>query len=441
MTTTTILFVDDEPVIRTSFVRELELEGFAVVAVADGAEAISAISTVDAVNQRRFDVVITDLVMPGIDGFGVLKEVKRQSPQTSVIILTGYGDMRSAIDALRLGADDFTLKPCEIEELAFRVRRCLEKQRLVQRLALQNQRLEEEMERRRQVEAEIVASEHRFRLALDASSNGVWDRNLVTGEVYLGENWHLSLGYADKSELLNGNGSFEHLLHPDDRERVLALREAHARGETDRYEVEFRMRNRAGGWQWILSRGQAVARDEQGRALRIIGAHTDVTRLKEAEAELKRAQAELELRVAERTSDLYESNIALKVLLNKREEDRRMLAEQVLANTGQLVEPLLDRLRKSGLSEPQQTLVEILGANINELTSPFANHFSTKLNRLTPAEIQVANLVKLGKRTKEIAEIMHLAPGTISIHRKNIRKKLELTHQKTNLQTMLSINC
>ena len=187
MTTTTILFVDDEPVIRTSFVRELELEGFAVVAVADGAEAISA------VNQRRFDVVITDLVMPGIDGFGVLKEVKRQSPQTSVIILTGYGDMRSAIDALRLGADDFTLKPCEIEELVFRVRRCLEKHSLLQTLALQNQRLEEEMERRRQVEADIVASEHRFRLALDASSNGVWDRNLVTGEVYLGENWHLSL--------------------------------------------------------------------------------------------------------------------------------------------------------------------------------------------------------------------------------------------------------
>jgi len=296
MTTTSILFVDDEPVIRTSFVRELELEGFSVVAVADGAEAIRAVS------QDRFDVVVTDLVMPGLDGFGVLKAVKRQAPQTSVVILTGYGDMRSAIDALRLGADDFTLKPCEIEELVFRIRRCLDKHSLLQELALQNQRLEEEMERRRQ------------------------------------------------------------------------------------------------------------------------------------------AEAELERRVEERTADLYESNIALKVLLNKREEDRRVLAEQVLANSGQLVEPLLDRLRKSGLSEPQQILMEILEANIHELTSPFASHFSSKLNRLTPAEIQVANLVKLGKRTKEIADIMHLAPGTISIHRKNIRKKLELTHQKTNLQTTLSIN-
>jgi DNA-binding CsgD family transcriptional regulator len=72
------------------------------------------------------------------------------------------------------------------------------------------------------------------------------------------------------------------------------------------------------------------------------------------------------------------------------------------------------------------------------LTSPFANTFSTRLTRLTPSEIQIANLVKLGKRTKEIARIMNLSEGTISIHRKNIRKKLRLTHQKTNLQSALS---
>ncbi|NCC62446.1 MAG: LuxR family transcriptional regulator [Verrucomicrobiae bacterium] len=102
--------------------------------------------------------------------------------------------------------------------------------------------------------------------------------------------------------------------------------------------------------------------------------------------------------------------------------------------------PYLDRLKDSSLNEQQQVLVDILRANIDELTSPFATNFSNKLARLTPAEIQIANLIKLGKRTKEIAAIMHLSPGTIGIHRKNIRKKLELTHQKINLQTTLSIN-
>jgi PAS domain S-box-containing protein len=432
-TKTSILFVDDEEIIRRSFTRELQMEHFSVTAVADGSEAISTLQ------DEQFDLVITDLMMPGIDGFGVLKAVKHGTPQTSVIILTGYGDMSAAIDALRLGADDFALKPCAIEELVYRIRRCLEKQRLLQRLAAQNQQLEEEITRRGLIEQQLIESENRFRLALDASSNGVWDRDLRTGEVYFGENWHRTLGYDDTNEIRDFE-SFEKLLHPDDRDKVLALREAHAQGQTTRYEVEFRMRNNSGGWQWMLSRGQAVARDKEGRALRIIGTHTDVTRLKEVEDELKRAHAELEHRVLERTAELSQSNVALTVLLKKREEDKKLLGDQVLANAAHLLTPFLDRLKNSGLTEAQQVLAGILQANLDELTAPFANTFSSKLVRLTPAEIQVANLVKLGKRTKEIADILHLSPGTISIHRKNIRKKLEMTHQKSNLQTMLSLN-
>ena len=429
---TSILFVDDEEIIRRSFTRELQMEQFAVTAVAGGREAISAL------DDGRYDLVITDLMMPDIDGFGVLKAVKERTPQTGVIILTGYGDMRGAIDALRLGADDFALKPCEHEELVYRIRRCLEKQSLLQQLAAQNQQLEEEITRRGLFEQQLIESENRFRLAMDASSNGVWDRNLVTDEVYFGENWHRTMGYDDTNEI-HDFASFEKLLHPDDRDRVLAQREAHTQGQTPRYETEFRMRNTTGGWQWILSRGQVIARDAQGRALRIIGTHTDITRLKEVEDELKQTHAELEQRVLERTAELYQANIALTVLLKKREEDKKIMGDQVLANAVHLMTPFLDRLKDSGLTEPQRVLVGILQANLDELTSPFANTFSTKLVRLTPAEIQVANLVKLGKRTKEIADILHLSPGTISIHRKNIRKKLEMTHQKTNLQTLLSL--
>ena len=289
-----------------------------------------------------------------------------------------------------------------------------------------------------EAQAALDRSEARLQMAQNAGDVGLWDWDAESGEGFWSPALYRNLGLPISTRA--GVRKLLDVVHPEDRERVLALREAHVRGETPRYEAEYRMRNKGGEWQWILSRGQAVARDAEGRALRIIGTHTDITRLKEAEAALKEARNQLEDRVRDRTAELYESNVALKVLLQKREEDKAALTEQVLANTARLIEPFLARLEQSRLSEQQQVLLDILRANITELTSPFASNFSTKLTRLTPAEIQVANLVKLGKRTKEIAEIMNLSPGTISIHRKNIRKKLELTHQKTNLQTMLSIN-
>jgi DNA-binding response OmpR family regulator len=227
VTKTSIFFVDDEALLLTAFTRELRAEHFTITAVGDGSEAVAALRA------ERFDVVITDLMMPGVDGFGVLKAAKELAPQTSVIILTGYGDMRAAIDALRLRADDFTLKPCELEELHFRIGRCLQKRCLLQQLAEQNQQLPEAIACRQQIEAQLLKSETRFRLALEASSNGVWDRNLVSAEVYFGENWHRTLGYEDPREIRN-KLFFENLLHPEGRVRVLTQREAHAQGLTPR---------------------------------------------------------------------------------------------------------------------------------------------------------------------------------------------------------------
>ena len=78
-------------------------------------------------NKASFDLVITDLVMAPMNGNDVLKKSKEINPEMMVIILTGFGDMTSAIDALQLDADDYMLKPCEPEEMYFRVSRCLEK--------------------------------------------------------------------------------------------------------------------------------------------------------------------------------------------------------------------------------------------------------------------------------------------------------------------------
>ena len=116
-----ILLVDDDPLILKGAGRDLETEGYQVSTVESGEKAI------ELLNSKVFDLVITDLVMQEIDGIQVLKKVKELSSDTMVIILTGFGDLNSAIDAIRLDADDYLLKPCEPEEMSFRVSKCLER--------------------------------------------------------------------------------------------------------------------------------------------------------------------------------------------------------------------------------------------------------------------------------------------------------------------------
>jgi len=123
-----ILLVDDDPFILQSIGPALEKDGYSVATAENGEKAI------EMIREKDFDLVLTDLVMDPIDGIGVLKKAKEANPETMVIILTGFGDLISAIEALRLNADDYLLKPCEPEELSFRISNCLEKLQLKRRI-------------------------------------------------------------------------------------------------------------------------------------------------------------------------------------------------------------------------------------------------------------------------------------------------------------------
>jgi DNA-binding CsgD family transcriptional regulator/PAS domain-containing protein len=167
--------------------------------------------------------------------------------------------------------------------------------------------------------------------------------------------------------------------------------------------------------------------------VRVVVSHEDVTPLKLAEEALRERELELELQ----TQKLEETNTALRVLLNAREEDKRVLEEKVLANVKQLITPYLEDLGHSGLNARQKAYLEIVESNLNDIISPFLQQLSSKYLNLTPREIQVATLVKEGKVTKEIAGILNLSTNAVDFHRKNIRKKLGLSNKKANLRTHL----
>jgi DNA-binding NtrC family response regulator len=114
-----LLVVDDDDNIRKAISLSLASKDRNITLAASAEEAI------ELIKKKKFDLVLTDLVMGSLGGIDVLRETKNISPDTTVIVLTGYGDLSSAIDALRLHADDYLLKPCEDAEMSQRVEKCL----------------------------------------------------------------------------------------------------------------------------------------------------------------------------------------------------------------------------------------------------------------------------------------------------------------------------
>jgi DNA-binding CsgD family transcriptional regulator len=135
--------------------------------------------------------------------------------------------------------------------------------------------------------------------------------------------------------------------------------------------------------------------------------------------------------------NLGEANTALKVLLRHREEDKIELEERVLLNVKELVLPYVEALKRTGLDAKQITYVGIVESHLNNIVSPFLRRLSSKYLGLTPREIQVANLIKEGKTTKEIAELWNVSARAVEFHRDNIRTKLGLKNKKANLRTYL----
>jgi DNA-binding CsgD family transcriptional regulator len=124
--------------------------------------------------------------------------------------------------------------------------------------------------------------------------------------------------------------------------------------------------------------------------------------------------------------------------LEKRNEDKVEIEERLLLNINEMILPYLEKLRKSRSNELQQSYADILESNLKEITSPFYQKMASDYYHLTPKEIQIAGLIKQGKTTKEIAELIQSSPRAIEFHRNNLRKKFGLTNTKTNLMTHLS---
>ena len=172
------------------------------------------------------------------------------------------------------------------------------------------------------------------------------------------------------------------------------------------------------GTMWVRTE-KIPYRDKKRNDAGIIGFSVDITERKRAEDALREREAALEIR----TNELEEANTALKVLLKQREEDKTEVEQKMVLNVKELVLPYAEKLNETSLDEQQIAYLKILESNLKDIISPFTYKLSSKAFGLTPKEIQVANLVRDGRTSKEIAQLFNVSVKAVEFHRNRIRAK------------------
>ncbi|MFY9367659.1 MAG: PAS domain-containing protein [Desulfomonilia bacterium] len=301
--------------------------------------------------------------------------------------------------------------------------------------------------------------------AISSSINGIAIGDLQGNITYVNDAFLRMWGGKDPSEVLGKSA----LTFAQSREDADAILQTVLAKGTWFGEIIAVKKNRT---PIAVQLSASMVKDENGRPICLLCSFVDITERKLTEQKLQKAYESLEQRVEERTEELVRANIrlkreieerklaeqtlmrkeeelqlkslnleeantALKVLLKRGEQDKKELEEKVLSNIKELALPYLEKLKACSLDDRQAAYVQLLESSLGDIISPFLQKLSAQYLNLTPTEIQVANLVREGKSTKEISELLNISKRAVEFHRNNIRDKLGLKKEKANLRSYL----
>ena len=330
------------------------------------------------------------------------------------------------------------------------------------------QAIVQDVTRLKEIENMLWDSRQRFLSLVETTSDWIWEVDKRGVYVFSNQKVEDILGY-DRHEIL-GKTPFD-FMPPKEAQKIAQIFRKFTRSRQAFSGLENTNLHRD-GHEVVLETSGVPVFDEKGEYLGYRGIDRDITERKQSERALEKINTELEKRVEERTVvvletnrqlreeirerkqiekalrkrekelknktvQLQELNSALEILLKKRDEDRIDLEEKMVSNVRELVFPYLEKLNNGKLPDKEKAFLSIIESNLKDILSPFARSLTSKFLGFTPTEIQVANLIKQGKTTKDIAKLSNLSPRTVEFHRDNIRAKLGIKNKKINLRTHL----
>ncbi len=279
------------------------------------------------------------------------------------------------------------------------------------------------------IKEELTASLEKYRTILEGIEEAYLELDIAGNLTFFNRAAQEMLGYSPE-ELLGMN--YRRYVSPEDVKRIYQIFNAIYRTGKSAEVFDYQIIKKDGS-RMFREMSASLIEDQAGNPLGFRCLARDVTKRKLAEESLREKDRELEIK----SSSLAESNAALRVLLKQREEDKRELERNILSNIREIIMPYIEELKKSGLTTEQIIRINTIESNLKNIISPFLRNLTLNCFNLTPKEFQVANLVKEGRTTKDIAEFLNVSAGAIDFHRNSIRKKLGINCKKSNLRSFL----
>ena len=408
-----IMVVDDEAIITMQLKEHLTAMGYNVVGIGSSGE-----EAVELSNRLHPDLILMDIVMGGKKDGIHAAEIIQKNLGIPIIFITAFGEEHFLERAKVLEPYGYIMKPLRKQEIKSAIEIALYKARMQQRLKKSEGMLN----------AMLQAIGDQVNM-MDKDLNIIWVNDATKktfGDDIVGKKCYAVFHQRKKP------------CNPFPCHVVRTFRT----GEV--HHQETKCVNIDGQTVTYYCTSNVALRESSGEPKAVIEVCQDMTEHARLERALQESRDQLERKVIERTRELEtktkrleEVNTALKVLLNKRQEDKKELEENVLTNVKSLVLPYIEKMNKTRLDEQQKTFIDIIETNIDEIISPFYKKLILRYSNLTPTELNITSLIKDGNTTKQIAKILHISPKTVDTHRKNIRRKIGIENKKINLRSHL----
>jgi len=316
----------------------------------------------------------------------------------------------------------------QVEQELEKAKRELEK-RVVERtldLLEANRRMEIENEERTRAEAALRSSEAKLRSILDSSPDAITVTDVSGNIVDCNQAALDQRGARSKQEMLKKN-SFD-LIAEQDRARAMRNLELTLQ-KGSIHNIEYRL-IKDDGTSYPVELSASVIKDPTGNVSGFVAVTKDIMERKASELALLESQAQLQ----EQKKALEQKNIALGEIIAQVEFEKQKIIEDIALNVRKVIMPTLDLIDQQ---VAEKTQLDLLRHHLEDLTSTYGARITAKTANLTPKEIEICNMIKAGLSSKDISQLLKISTPTVEQHRKNIRRKFDLTNTDVNLSTFL----